>query len=44
MSDEELMSIEGGLTKTFFYGILVSTVTFLIGLFDGMVRPGSCNG
>lgn len=44
MSDEELMSVEGGLAKSYFYGILVSTITFLIGLFDGIVRPVSCNG
>lgn len=44
MSEEELISIKGGLAKSYFYGILVTTITFLIGLFDGIVRPVSCNG
>ncbi len=43
MSDEELMNIEGGMARSYFYGIIVSAVTFLIGLVDGLIRPLSCN-
>ncbi len=43
MSSEELMNIQGGIGKTCFYGILVGAITFLIGLFDGIIRPFSCN-
>ena len=44
MSDEELMSIEGGMAKSYFYGIIIDAVNFLIGLVDGLIRPLSCNG
>ncbi len=43
MSDEELMNIEGGMIKPYFYGILSGVVTFLIGLVDGILRPLKCN-
>lgn len=43
MSNEELMTIAGGMAKTYFYGILVTAVTFLIGLVDGLIRPLGCN-
>ena len=42
-SNEELMNIEGGMARSYFYGIIVSAVTFLIGLVDGLIRPLSCN-
>ena len=44
MSKEELIMIEGGMVKSYFVGILVSAITFFIGLIDGIKRPLSCNG
>ena len=44
MSDDELMNVYGGMAKTYFYGIIVSAITFLIGLVDGIIRPLNCNG
>ena len=44
MSNEELMNIQGGMAKSYFYGIIIGAVTFLIGLVDGLIRPLSCNG
>ena len=43
MSDEELMNIKGGMAKSLFYGIIVSSITFLVGLIDGIIRPLNCN-
>lgn len=42
LNDKELKKIQGGFKIT--VGILISgIVTFLIGLFDGYVRPLACN-
>lgn len=43
MSNEELKNVWGGIGKTYFYGILAGTITFLIGLIDGIIRPVKCN-
>ena len=38
MSNEELKNVWGGIGKTYFYGILAGTITFLIGLIDGQIK------
>jgi lactobin A/cerein 7B family class IIb bacteriocin len=43
MSNEELMNIKGGIGRTYFYGIIVGAITFIIGLVDGIIRPLRCN-
>jgi hypothetical protein len=43
MSDVELLNVRGGIGKTYFYGIIVGSITFLIGLIDGILRPFKCN-
>ena len=44
LSDNELYSIKGGFSKTILVGVIGSVVTFLIGVFDGYIRPLKCNG
>jgi len=44
MSNAELMEVKGGMAKSYFYGIIVGAITFLIGLVDGIIRPLNCNG
>ncbi len=43
MSEEELINVKGGMARTYFYGIIVTAITFLIGLVDGIIRPLNCN-
>ena len=43
ISDEELMNISGGAIKAALWYIIGSGITFLAGLFSGIVNPKSCN-
>ena len=43
MSKEELLEIKGGVSKGLIIGGVGILITFLIGLFDGYMRPLSCN-
>ena len=42
ISDEELKEINGG-SKYLIVGIAISIITFLIGIYDGYMRPLACN-
>ena len=43
MNKEELLNIKGGVSKGLILGAAGVIITFLIGLFDGYMRPLSCN-
>ena len=43
MSNTELLSIKGGISKTFVVGGVSVIISFLIGVLDGYLRPLSCN-
>lgn len=43
MSDDELLSIYGGVSKTVIGGIVLGIITFLVGVIDGFKRPLACN-
>ena len=43
MSNEELLNIYGGVSKTFIVGGVSIVISFLIGLIDGYLRPLGCN-
>ena len=43
MSETELKSIEGGLSKTVIIGAIGLVITFIVGLIDGYMRPLACN-
>ena len=43
MSNEELINIKGGVSKTIIIGGIGVIISFLIGVFDGYFRPLSCN-
>ena len=37
------MSINGGVARAYFFGIIATAITFIIGLVDGLIRPLNCN-
>ena len=43
MSNEELVNIKAGVSKTFIIGGISVVISFLIGVIDGYLRPLSCN-
>lgn len=43
MSETELKSIEGGISKSVLIGTIGMVVTFIVGLIDGYMRPLACN-
>ena len=43
LSDEELYSIKGGASKSLMLGVFGVLVTFIIGVYDGYMRPLKCN-
>ena len=43
MSNEELLSVYGGLSKSVIGGIALGIFTFLVGVIDGFRRPLACN-
>ena len=42
LSDSELLEVNGG-SKYLVVGIVVSIITFFIGVYDGYLRPLKCN-
>lgn len=42
LNDQQMKKISGGFKKSFFISA-AAIVTFLIGLFDGYIRPLKCN-
>ena len=42
LNNEELKNINGG-SKYLVVGIAVTIISFVIGIFDGYMRPLSCN-
>jgi lactobin A/cerein 7B family class IIb bacteriocin len=43
VSNEELMKVSGGAIKSVIWYFIGGGITFLAGLFSGMVNPKSCN-
>ena len=43
MNNEELIKIEGGVSKGIVLGAAGVIISFLIGVFDGYYRPLACN-
>lgn len=43
LTNEELMTIDGGAIKAGLIAGLIAGVTFIIGVIDGIFRPLKCN-
>ncbi len=43
ISEMELKSIKGGSTKGIVLGVMGALASFIIGVFDGYLRPLRCN-
>ncbi len=43
MSNEELIKVRGGVSKSVVLGAAGVIISFLIGVFDGYYRPLNCN-
>ena len=43
MTEQELMSVDGGAIKWGIAALIAAGVTFIAGVIDGIVRPLRCN-